>query len=37
MFKKNFSDIEKTMGRKIIGLELISVEDFMKQAYTIAA
>ena len=37
MFKKHFSEIEKTMGREIIGLELLSVDDFMKQAYTIAA
>ena len=36
MFKKNFSDIEKTMGREIIGLELLSVEDFIKQASSIA-
>ncbi len=32
MFKKNFSAIEKTIGRKIIGLELLSAEDFHSQA-----
>jgi len=37
MFKKNFSDIEKIIGRKIIGLELISVEDFITQACSIEA
>lgn len=37
MFKKHFTDIEKTMGREIIGLELLSVDDFMKQAGSIAA
>ncbi len=37
MFKKNFSDIQKVMGREILGLELISVEDFMAQVSAAAA
>lgn len=37
MFKKNFSDIEKIIGRKMIGLELLSVEDFIAQACSIEA
>ncbi|CAA6803646.1 MAG: Unknown protein [uncultured Sulfurovum sp.] len=31
MFTKHFSAIEKTIGRKMIGLELISSEDFIEQ------
>ena len=31
MFKNNFAAIEKTVGREIIGLELISAEDFIAQ------
>jgi hypothetical protein len=31
MFRKHFSAIEKTIGRKMIGLELISAEDFVAQ------
>ncbi len=37
MFKKNFSAIEKTIGRKMIGLELISANDFVSQLNSIAA
>ncbi len=37
MFKKNFSAIEKTIGRKMIGLELISTNDFVSQLNSIAA
>ncbi len=37
MFKKNYSAIEKTIGRKIIGLELISANDFVLQVNSIAA
>ncbi len=37
MFKKNYSAIEKTIGRKIIGLELISANDFVSQVNSIAA
>jgi succinate dehydrogenase/fumarate reductase-like Fe-S protein len=37
MFKKNYSTIEKTMGRKMIGLELISSNDFVSQVNSIAA
>jgi hypothetical protein len=37
MFKKNYSAIEKTIGRKMIGLELISVNDFVSQVNSIAA
>ena len=37
MFKKNFSTIEKTIGRKMIGLELISADDFVSQVSSIAA
>lgn len=37
MFKKNYSAIEKTIGRKIIGLELISATDFISQVNSIAA
>ena len=31
MIRNNFSEIEKTVGREIIGLELISAEDFTAQ------
>ncbi len=37
MFKKNFSAIEKTIGRKMIGLELISAEDFVSQVSAVVA
>ena len=37
MFKNNFSTIEKTIGRKMIGLEFISAEDFVSQVNSIAA
>lgn len=37
MFQSNFSNIEKIIGRKMIGLELISVEDFISQATSIEA
>lgn len=37
MFIENFSSIEKTIGRKMIGLELMSTEDFMAQVSTVAA
>ena len=37
MFKKNFSTVEKTIGRKMIGLELISAEDFVSQVNSIVA
>jgi len=37
MFKTNFSSIEKTIGRKMIGLELIAAEDFVSQVNSIAA
>lgn len=37
MFKKHFSVIEKTVGRKMIGLELISSEDFTSQVSLIEA
>ncbi len=37
MFKKNYSAIEKTIGRKMIGLELISANDFVSQVNSIAA
>ena len=37
MFKKNFSSIEKTIGRKMIGLELISAEDFVSQVSSVVA
>lgn len=37
MFKKNFSAIEKTIGRKMIGLELISAEDFVAQVNSVEA
>ncbi len=37
MFKTNFSAIEKTVGREIIGLELISAEDFIAQVSRVEA
>ncbi len=37
MFLENFSAIEKTIGRKMIGLELMSTEDFMAQVSPVAA
>ncbi len=37
MFIENFSAIEKNVGRKMIGLELISTEDFVAQVGTVAA
>ncbi len=37
MFREHFSSIEKVIGRKIIGLELISAEDFVSQVNTIVA
>jgi len=37
MFNDNFSEIQKVIGREIIGLELISVEDFMAQVSATAA
>ena len=37
MFVENFSSIEKIIGRKIIGLELISTEDFIAQVSQVAA
>ncbi|MDQ7047000.1 MAG: hypothetical protein Q9M39_05055 [Sulfurovum sp.] len=36
MFIENFSSIEKIIGRKIIGLELMPTEDFMAQVSTVA-
>ena len=37
MFEEYFSDIENVVGRKMIGLDIISTEDFIAQASTIAA
>ena len=37
MFVDYFSDIENVIGRKIIGFELISAEDFVAQASKVAA
>ncbi len=37
MFIENFSEIENVMGRKMIGLELMSTEDFMAQVSTVEA
>ncbi|WP_373030909.1 hypothetical protein [Sulfurovum sp.] len=37
MFREHFSSIEKVIGRKMIGLELISAEDFVSQVNTIVA
>jgi len=37
MFLKHFSEIEKIMGRRMIGLELMSSEDFITQISPVAA
>jgi len=37
MFAKHFSTIENIVGRKMIGLEIISAEDFVAQASTVEA
>lgn len=37
MFKKHFSAIEKTVGREMIGLELILAEDFVAQVNAVGA
>jgi hypothetical protein len=37
MFTQNHKAIEKTLGREIIGLELLSSEDFIAQASSIAS
>lgn len=37
MFQENFSEIEKVIGREIIGLELLHVEDFITQTASLAA
>ncbi len=37
MFNEHYADIEKTIGREIIGLELISAEDFVTQASSVEA
>lgn len=37
MFLEHFSGIEKIIGRKMIGLELMSTEDFMAQVSTVTA
>jgi hypothetical protein len=37
MFEEYFSDIENVVGRKMIGLDIISAEDFVAQASTVAA
>lgn len=37
MFKKHFSAIEKTIGRKMIGFELILAEDFVSQVAAVKA
>ena len=37
MMQNNFSTIENTIGRKMIGLELITAEDFMVQLDTVNA
>lgn len=37
MFIENFSEIENVIGRKMIGLELMSTEDFMAQVSTVTA
>lgn len=36
MFLENFADIEKVVGREMIGLELMSTEDFIAQVSTVA-
>ncbi|HFD14461.1 MAG TPA: hypothetical protein ENJ34_04065 [Epsilonproteobacteria bacterium] len=35
MFENNFAQIEKVVGRKMIGLEIISADDFVAQASTV--
>jgi hypothetical protein len=37
MFIENFSEIENVIGRKMIGLELMSTADFMAQVSTVEA
>ena len=37
MFRKNYAAIERTIGRKMIGLELISTDDFVSQLNSIVA
>jgi len=37
MFIENFSAIERTIGRQMIGLELISSEDFIAQVSSVEA
>ena len=37
MFQENFSEIQKIIGREIMGLELIHVEDFIAQTASLAA
>jgi len=37
LFKSNFSEIQKVMGREILGFEFISVSDFIAQASAIEA
>ena len=37
MFIEHFSNIEKVIGREMIGLELMSTEDFMTQLSPVAA
>lgn len=37
MFQKHFKEIEKTVGREIIGLELLNIEDFIAQVRTVNA
>jgi len=35
MIKKHFSNIENTIGRKIIGLDILSTDEFITQATSI--
>ena len=37
MFQENFAEIQKIIGREIIGLELLHVEDFITQTASLAA
>ena len=37
MFQENFSEVQKIIGREIIGLELLHVEDFISQTASMAA
>lgn len=37
MFQENFSEIQKIIGREIMGLELLHVEDFITQTASLAA